>query len=455
MRPETPRAFGHSGPRRQVMLALVLTVLLAHAALLVGTGTHLLSGAPGPGKNTLPLQTRLLPPPSTPALAPPPVASPVSPRNVSVRHTARLAPAAPAGQPVTPHQDTPTTDRPEVASAAHSAASEASAASAPMADSSATPNTPATRGKAEGERPADTGVATSTGTAVVQPSSPSLPNTGPSSAANRAPLTETGSDGSSMASTASVPGPALAAPGPASQGQGQPLQVSPAHLPPSVLLSYDMTGMDKGLRYHANGELQWQHDGRRYALTLSVRAFLVGSRHWRSRGSIGPDGLAPARFSDTRRSELAAHFDRAGQRVVFSNNAPAAPLQAGAQDQISLYVQLAAAMNGQPDAFAVGRQVQIQTATVRDALPWQLTLEQQEVLQVDGQPVTTFKWVCLPRQRFDSRIEFWSSPQHHGLPARIRITQASGSYIDMQLRSLQPLAALAAEPGLGEKTTSP
>ena len=242
---------------------------------------------------------------------------------------------------------------------------------------------------------------------------------------------------------------------PAAAGQGLPLRVSPAHLPPPVLLSYDMTGQDKGLRYHASGELQWQHDGKRYALTLSVRAFLVGARHWRSRGNIGPEGLEPARFSDTRRSELAAHFDRANQRVVFSNNAPAAPLQPGAQDQISLYVQLAAAMNGQPEAFAVGRAVQLQTATVRDALPWQLTLEQQEVLQVNGQPVTTFKWVCLPRQRFDSRIEFWSSPQHHGLPARIRITQASGSYIDMQLRGLQSLPALAAEGGLGEKTTSP
>jgi hypothetical protein len=213
-------------------------------------------------------------------------------------------------------------------------------------------------------------------------------------------------------------------------------------LPPSSLLRYDLTGQEKGLTYYASGELNWQHNDQAYALALSVKAFLVGSRHWRSVGEITAAGLSPRRFSDSWRGERAAHFDRDKNRVVFSNNATEAPLLAGAQDQISLYVQLAAAMAGTPERFVPGARVQIQTVTLRDALPWLLTLEQKETLTVAGKDLETLKWVCQPRQRFDAKVEFWVSAQHQWLPARIRITQVNGNYIDLNLRSLEKLSAL-------------
>ncbi|MEY4732922.1 MAG: hypothetical protein RLZZ464_988 [Pseudomonadota bacterium] len=222
-------------------------------------------------------------------------------------------------------------------------------------------------------------------------------------------------------------------------------------LPPSSLLRYDLIGQEKGLTYYASGELSWQHNPQAYALALSVKAFLVGSRHWRSVGDITAAGLAPRRFSDSWRGERAAHFDRDKNRIVFSGNAPEAPLLAGAQDQISLYVQLAAAMNGSPERFAQGTRLQIQTITLRDALPWTLTLEQNEALTVEGQSLMAAKWVCQPRNRFDAKVEFWVTPQHHWLPVRIRITQVSGNYIDLNLRSHETLAALAPS----EKATPP
>jgi hypothetical protein len=213
-------------------------------------------------------------------------------------------------------------------------------------------------------------------------------------------------------------------------------------LPPSTLLSYSLTGMDKGLTYHASGELRWQHNDTAYELTLTVRAFLLGARHWRSVGSIEPTGLAPTRFSDSWRNERAAHFDREQQRVVFSSNSKPAALQAGAQDQVSLYVQLAAAMAGEPERFAPGTRLQVQTATVRDAQPWSLTLEQEDALPIDGRTLRTFKWVCQPRNQYEARVEFWVSPEQAWLPLRIRITQASGSYIDLNWRASEPLAPL-------------
>lgn len=213
-------------------------------------------------------------------------------------------------------------------------------------------------------------------------------------------------------------------------------------LPPPVLLSYRLTGQEKGLNYYANGELRWQHNESAYALSLSVKAFLIGARHWRSQGEITAAGLAPRRFSDSWRSERAAHFDRAQNRVVFSNNAPIAALEPGAQDQISLYVQLAAAMAGEPKRFQPGTRLQVQTATIRDALPWLLTLGPEESLQMDGETLQVVKWVCQPRNRFDATVEFWVSAQHAWMPVRIRITQLSGSFIDLTLRSREPLPPL-------------
>lgn len=259
------------------------------------------------------------------------------------------------------------------------------------------------------------------------------------------PATEPASFGSSAPTATSDAAAKTATPTPeriASATLALP-ELALASLPPSVLLSYSLSGQEKGLNYQASGELRWQRNDNAYAMSLSVKAFLLGSRHWRSVGQINTTGLAPTRFSDSWRSERAAHFDRPNQRIVFSNNAPTVPLQPGAQDQVSLYVQLAAAMAQSGQQMPPGTRLQIQTATVRDALPWLLTLDKLETLQVGGQSLQTVKWVCQPRNRFDAQVEFWVSAAHDWLPARIRITQVSGSFIDLQLTGREALTDLS------------
>ncbi|WP_353237272.1 DUF3108 domain-containing protein [Limnohabitans sp.] len=210
-------------------------------------------------------------------------------------------------------------------------------------------------------------------------------------------------------------------------------QLGLAALPTSALLNYRLSGQEKGIPYQATGELRWQRNAGAYAMGLSVRAFLLGTRVWRSQGLITAQGLAPVRFSDSWRSERATHFDGEQNRIVFSSNAPSVPLQPGAQDQISLYPQMAALMAQEGGRLQPGARLQVQTATVRDALPWLLTLEQEETLQVDGQNLQATKWVCQPRNRFDAKVEFWVAAKHEWLPVRIRITQVSGSFIDLLL----------------------
>ncbi|MFM7026140.1 MAG: DUF3108 domain-containing protein [Limnohabitans sp.] len=262
------------------------------------------------------------------------------------------------------------------------------------------------------------------------------------------------------ASSAPPQEPALAAVPPPATDQSPSVSVtswpliSLGALPSSRVLAYQLTGMDKGLTYHASGELRWQHNDTAYELTLSVRAFLLGSRQWRSVGRIDATGLAPRRFSDSWRNERAAHFDREQQRIVFSSNSKPAPLELGAQDQVSLYMQLAAAMAGEPERFAPGTRLQVQTATVRDAVPWALVQQGVETLEFRGQPVQVTKWVCQPRNQFEAKVEFWAAAEQAWMPLRIRITQASGSYIDLLWRSTDllpplPVAADSSVPAQG------
>lgn len=213
-------------------------------------------------------------------------------------------------------------------------------------------------------------------------------------------------------------------------------------LPRSVMLNYRLTGLEKGIQYQASSQLRWQHNNQAYDMSLSLKVFLLGTKNWRSQGQITSAGLAPTRLTDRWRKEHTAFFDRPKQRIVFDKNASTEPLQMGAQDQVSLYAQLAAAMAHSGKRWPTGTRLQIQTATVRGATPWLITLERTETLALDGQNLPTTKWLAQRMSRADSKVEFWVSAAHDWLPVRIRITQDSGSYIDLHLTSREALPDL-------------
>lgn len=376
-------------PQRRLLSGLVAAVLAVHVALLWSMTGSLDWRLPSAGKMRVePLQTRWLPSEAAPAPVPA-VAAPAQPRT-------RLATLASAPAPATPVLAAPAATQPFEALESN----QTQAVLGPLPETAKTPET----------------------SSEITPTAPT-------------------------AETASSSDPTLSAAPQTPAASGMALPTLPlGALPPSVLLNYRLTGQEKGLNYFANGELRWQHNEAAYALSLSVKAFLLGSRHWRSVGEITAAGLTPRRFSDSWRNERAAHFDRTNQRVVFSNNAPVAQLGAGAQDQISLYVQLAAAMAGDPQRFTPGTRLQIQTITINDALPWMLSLGATETLQLNGLAVTTAKWVCQPRNRFDATVEFWVSAQHAWMPVRIRITQVSGNFIDLMLSGQEALLPLPQQP---------
>lgn len=216
--------------------------------------------------------------------------------------------------------------------------------------------------------------------------------------------------------------------------------------PPNVQINYKLTGQERGLNYYASGTLKWQTQAgtaipRAYEAELQVKAFLVGRRIWRSVGQLTDKGLSPRRYSDSWRGERAAHFEADTQKISFSGNSPSTPLLPGAQDQVSLFIQMAATVATQ--SFNIGTELNVQTATARDAVNWTLTYKSDDMMDLNGDRVETQRWVCLPRGKFDSQIEMWFAKTTGGLPVRIKITQVSGNFIDMEMRGSETLPALA------------
>lgn len=220
----------------------------------------------------------------------------------------------------------------------------------------------------------------------------------------------------------------------------QATPVTAMALPPSVELSYRMTGSAAGLNYQASAQLDWTNAGSSYDSRISVSAFLLGSRSLVSRGQIDAGGLAPLRFADTsRKRELAAHFESDKKRITFSSNAPPAVWMPGAQDRLSVFMQLSGMLAGKPAAFPLGTTISVYTAGPRSAELWTFLVEAEESLQVPLGELVALKLTSQLRNDYDRTLEIWYVPALGYLPARFRYTQANKDFIDQQLRAIKPL----------------
>ena len=210
-----------------------------------------------------------------------------------------------------------------------------------------------------------------------------------------------------------------------------------ARPPASARLSYAVQGQTRQFNYHAWAELLWQQDGQRYDARLEVGAFLLGSRVQTSSGALGNDGLLPQRFGDKTRSELAAHFQRDMGVISFSANTPAVPLLRGAQDRLSVVLQLSALLAADPERYPPGTMLSFQTVSQREAEVWQFEVDRPELLELPYGPVHSVKLSRKPRREFDQLIELWFAPELGYLPVRLRITNANGDRVDQQLKQVQ------------------
>jgi hypothetical protein len=282
---------------------------------------------------------------------------------------------------------------------------------------------------------------------------PQLPRTPPQAAAPATPRPEAKSaprEAQRAQAPAASEAPALPMP-PVPQAQEKPRSADTGSAAPDTavtpftptvlgvpqpsVMRYEVTLRSRGVTVQGQARLDWWHNGQQYDLRLELSAPGLRERVQQSAGQITEEGLAPDRFSDKSRGEQATHFDRAQQRLVFSNNRPGAALAAGMQDRLSVVVQLSMLVAGDAARFPPGTQVAIPTASTREAEDWVFRVEGEEDLDLPGGHLRALKLERLPRREFDQKVELWLAPGKDYAPVRLRLTNPDGGTVDQRWAS--------------------
>ena len=210
-------------------------------------------------------------------------------------------------------------------------------------------------------------------------------------------------------------------------------------IPGSVTLDFEATGQSGASPQRGVfGELVWLQDGSRYDGRLTLKAVFFTLLNWHSTGRIGPSGLEPERYSESRKSEVASHFVRDQNQIVFSSNTPPVPLLPGAQDRMSVMMQLGGLLAASPQRYPAGTRISVQTVGPRDAEVWVFVVGDEEKLSLPAGEFTARKLTRDPRKAFDRKLELWLAPEYGYLPVRIKQTEANGDFADAQLRKPLP-----------------
>ena len=219
---------------------------------------------------------------------------------------------------------------------------------------------------------------------------------------------------------------------------GQNVPIYETRLPPAQTLVFDLR------RGQASGraELDWLPSGATYQLTLQGHAVGTPPLSWTSLGGLDPTGLAPLRFTESRRGrELrAVNFQRDAGRVTFSGPPIEYPLVPGGQDRLSWMVQLAAVMAANPGLAQAQSQVSIWVVGTRgDADVWTFTVQDRAALDLPlGRVENTIHLVREPRRPYDTQVQVWLDPARHHLPVQaFLMVRATGVGTEFRLRNLK------------------
>lgn len=200
--------------------------------------------------------------------------------------------------------------------------------------------------------------------------------------------------------------------------------------PAPVTLKYEVEGV---VRYSFTGsaELMWRHDGRSYNSSLAVRKFGINLRVWTSRGSLTKEGLAPDRFVSKTGKEVSANFLREKGLVVFSEDSPQVTLEPGAQDQLSVFLQLSSLLAGEQQKWTTGSTIAFQAIGDRYPENWVFNTAAPEKIKLPGGEMTAVKLTREANADRDQKVEVWFAPSYGYLPVNIRISQPNGDFINM------------------------
>ena len=275
----------------------------------------------------------------------------------------------------------------------------------------------------------------------LNPETPALERstvTAPAMGPTRSPTTASTRPAEPITAALSAPEPEWLQAEPSPDPGGQNVPIYETRLPPAHTLVFDLR------RGNASGraELDWRPSGAHYQLTLQGHAVGTPPLSWTSLGGLDPSGLAPLRFTESRRGRdlRAVNFQRDAGRVTFSGPQIEYPLVPGGQDRLSWMVQLAAVMAANPGLAQAQSQVSIWVVGTRgDAEVWTFTVQDRAALDLPaGRVEDAIHLVREPRRPYDTQVQVWLDPARHHLPVQaFLMVRATGVGTEFRLRNLK------------------
>lgn len=202
-----------------------------------------------------------------------------------------------------------------------------------------------------------------------------------------------------------------------------------------MLLRFKVHGFVKGMQYHANAELQWRTEGDRYHARQSIIAFLLGSMEQTSTGLLTAQGLQPLLFTDRRFAKRrSVALDWQAQQATFDPAREPAPIGPGAQDRLSVFLQLASMLQALPELRTPGTRIDIPTLGSRRLQMWTFVVEQTDTVELPNGPVAALRLQRQPQAGDEDTAQLWVNPTQGYVPVRIHMQERNGDVMDFSLK---------------------
>lgn len=163
-----------------------------------------------------------------------------------------------------------------------------------------------------------------------------------------------------------------------------------------------------------------------------IALFYSGTLTQESRGRLGPRGLLPEQYLETRgaRRQRIVRFDSQAAQLQPAD-APAVVLPEGTQDRLSVLYQLGLMAKAQPGRFVAGATIDIPVASFREVRVERFEVVGDEVLIVNDRSWRTLhlKRPLIQAGR-DPSIQVWLGYDAALQPIRIRLEDARGQVLD-------------------------
>lgn len=215
------------------------------------------------------------------------------------------------------------------------------------------------------------------------------------------------------------------------------------NLPPSADLNYAINANQRGLPLNGTAIIHWKTDKNTYSITTETRAMLLGKiLEAKSEGVIDANGLAPLTSTEKRyrKDPTTVTFNRDAKTINFSTSDASYPLKGGEQDRNSVVWQLATIARSTPNKFKTGASIPVTVVSQKEADAWTFKVNKAEKIKLASGDLNTVKVSRVIKDGGkDQKLEIWFAPSMEWYPARVRITEPEGDFIEQTLTKADPV----------------